>query len=178
MAIYLTADLHFGHDKSFIWKERGFNSVKEMNWVLLRNWNSVVTDEDDVYVLGDLMLGEEENIEYVKRLKGKIHIVLGNHDSSKRKRQYEALENVVEIAEVGIKLKYNKYSFLLTHYPMITANFEIESLKQIKINLYGHTHQKDNPFYNDLFFAYNVGVDCHDNKPVLLDDVIEEIKKK
>ena len=29
--IYVTSDLHFGHDREFIWKARGYNSVDEMN---------------------------------------------------------------------------------------------------------------------------------------------------
>ena len=29
--IFVTSDLHFGHDREFIWKARGFNSVQEMN---------------------------------------------------------------------------------------------------------------------------------------------------
>ena len=31
MAIYLTSDWHFGHDREFIWKARGYSSVEEMN---------------------------------------------------------------------------------------------------------------------------------------------------
>lgn len=175
--IFLTSDTHFGHDREFIWKARGFNSVKEMNETIVQKWNDTISTEDDVYVLGDIILGDPSNIEYVKRLNGKFHIVLGNHDTANREKMYRELPNVVEIAEVGIRLKYKKHHFVLTHYPMMTGNLEKESLKQMSLNLYGHTHQASN-FYNDIPFMYHVGVDSHDCYPVLLDDIIEEMYAK
>ena len=123
------------------------------------------------------MLGDTSNIEYLKRLNGKIHIVLGNHDTTTRKNLYEELPNVVEIEKVGIALKYKKHHFIMTHYPMLTGNLEKESLKQMNLNLYGHTHQTSN-FYNDMPFMYHVGVDSHSGYPVLLDDIIEEMYAK
>ena len=148
-----------------------------MNEAYVQKWNETVTAEDDVYALGDLMLGDTSNIEYLKRLNGKIHIVLGNHDTANREKMYRELPNVVEVAEVGIRLKYKKHHFVLTHYPMMTGNLEKESLKQMSLNLYGHTHQTSN-FYNDMPFMYHVGVDSHDGYLVLLDDVIEEMYAK
>jgi calcineurin-like phosphoesterase family protein len=175
--IFLTSDTHFGHDREFIWKVRGFNSVEEMNETLVQKWNETVSPEDDVYILGDIILGEPGNIEYVKRLNGKLHIVLGNHDTSRREEMYYNLPSVVEVSEVGIRLTYKKHHFVLTHYPMMTGNLEKESLKQMTLNLYGHTHQAKN-FYNDMPFMYHVGVDSHDCYPVFLDDIIEEMYAK
>ena len=175
--IFLTSDMHFGHDREFVWKVRGYDSVQSMNLAQVQKWNEIVDDEDDVYALGDLMLGDPSNIEFIKQLKGHIHIVLGNHDTANREKMYRELPNVVEIAEVGIRLKYKKHHFVLTHYPMLTGNLENESLKQMTLNLYGHTHQLTN-FYNDMPFMYHVGVDSHDGVPVLLDDVIEEMYAK
>ena len=175
--IYLTSDLHLGHDREFIWKARGFNSIQQMNETIVETWNRTVDDDDDIYILGDVMLGSPDNIHYVERLRGRIHIVLGNHDTAKREEMYRNLPNVVEVAEVGIRLKYKKHHFILTHYPMLTGNLEKESLKQMSLNLYGHTHQLSN-FYNDMPFLYNVGVDSHDCYPVLLDDIIEEMYAK
>lgn len=175
--IFLTSDLHMGHDREFVWKVRGYDSVQAMNLTQVQKWNEVVEDEDDVYALGDLMLGDPGNIEFIKQLKGKIHIVLGNHDTTNREKMYRELPNVVEVAEVGIRLKYKKHHFVLTHYPMLTGNLEKESLKQMSLNLYGHTHQLTN-FYNDMPFMYHVGVDSHDGIPVLLDDIIEEMCAK
>lgn len=174
--IFITSDMHFGHDREFIWKARGFTSVNEMNEVYVARWNATVNPEDEVYVLGDLILGDKSNIEYVKRLNGCLHIVLGNHDTATRQKMYAELPNVVEIAW-AIKLDYRKYHFIMSHFPMLTGNLEKESLKQMTLNLYGHTHQTSN-FYNDMPFMYHVGVDSHDGYPVLLDNIIEEMHAK
>lgn len=175
--IYLTSDLHFGHDREFIWKVRGYDSVEHMNTRQVEKWNAIVDSDDDVYVLGDIMLGTTDNIRYVSQLNGRLHIVLGNHDTTTRENLYKELPNVVEVAEIGIRLKYKKYHFVLTHYPMLTGNLEKESLKQMSLNLYGHTHQLTN-FYMDLPYLYHVGVDSHNGYPVLVDDIIEEMNKK
>lgn len=175
--IYLISDLHFGHDREFIWKVREYESIAQMNNRQVEKWNAVVDNNDDVYVLGDVMLGDSKNIEYIKQLNGKIHIVLGNHDTLTREKMYRELPNVVEVAEVGIRLKYKKHHFIMTHYPMMTGNLEKESLKQMSLNLYGHTHQSTN-FYNDMPFMYHVGVDSHNGYPVLIDDIIEEMYQK
>ena len=175
--IYLTSDLHFGHDREFVWKVRGYDSIQAMNLAQVEKWNKVINIDDDVYVIGDLMLGDPSNIEFIKQLNGHIHIVLGNHDTANREKMYRELSNVVEVTEVGLKLNYKKHHFVLTHYPMLTGNLEKESLKQMSLNLYGHTHQLNN-FYNDMPFMYHVGVDSHNGCPVLLDDIIEEMYAK
>ena len=175
--IFLTSDSHYGHDREFVWKVRGYDSVTAMNLAQVQKWNETIEDDDDVYALGDLMLGDPSNIEFIKQLKGRIHIVLGNHDTTKREEMYRSLPNVVEVAEVGIRLKYKKHHFIMTHYPMMTGNLEKESLKQMTLNLYGHTHQTSN-FYNDMPFMYHVGADSHNGYPVLLDDIIEEMYVK
>lgn len=165
------------HDREFVWKVRGFNSIDEMNEEYVKRWNNLITDEDDVYVLGDLMLGDNNiGIHYLSQLKGKIHIVFGNHDTTTRREIYKNLSNVVE-AEWAIMLTYKKYHFFMTHFPCMTGNLEKESLKQMTLNLFGHTHQNSN-FYEDRPYMYHVGVDSHNGCPVLLDDIIEEMYAK
>lgn len=164
------------HNREFIWKARGFSSIEDMNESYVKRWNETVNKEDDVYVLGDLMLGDTSNIEYLKRLKGKIHIVLGNHDTARRQAMYRELENVVEV-EWAIMLTYKKYHFFLTHFPCLTGNLEKESLRQMTLNIYGHTHQTD-MFYEDRPYMFHCGVDAHGGYPVDLDEVITFMKAK
>lgn len=175
--VWLTSDWHFGHDREFVWKARGFNSVEEMNEYIINAHNAVIQPEDEVYVLGDLMLGDsEKGIECIKRMNGKLHVVRGNHDTDARWKMYAELSNVVEQSN-AIILKYNKHHFYMSHYPTLTGNLEKESLKQMTLNLYGHTHQTSN-FYMDMPYMYHVGVDSHNCAPVLLDDIIEEMYAK
>lgn len=147
-----------------------------MNEAYVDRWNSLVTNDDDGYILGDLMLGSPENIEFIRQLNGKLHIVYGNHDTPFRRDLYNKLPNLVE-ANWAIVLDYKKYHFYMSHFPTLTGNLEKESLKQMTLNLYGHTHQNSN-FYEDRPYMYHVGVDSHDGYPVSLDKIIKEMNDK
>jgi calcineurin-like phosphoesterase family protein len=168
---------HFNHDKEFIWKARGFTSAQEMNDIIIKHHNDVVSDDDDVYVLGDLCLGDlETGRECISQMHGKLHVVLGNHDTARRIEMYQSLPNVVEMA-YALPVKFGKYNFIATHYPMLTGNLEKESLKQMVLNLHGHTHSI-NKFYNELPYCYHVGVDAHDCKPIQIENILEDMKNK
>lgn len=175
--IYLTSDLHLNHNKEFVYVPRGFTSVEEMNNTIISNWNKVVSEKDDVYVLGDVMLGEYgPGLALVEKLNGKIHIVFGNHDTDERRKLLKKLPNVVETAD-AIRLRYDGLFFFMTHYPCITSSLDRDSIKGSIINLYGHTHQITN-FYNEIPFMYHVGVDSHKYRPVSLDKIIIDIENK
>ena len=176
--IFVTSDTHFCHDKEFIWKARGFESIDDMNEKIIENWNTVVGKDDIVIHLGDAMLGNtEKGIECMKRLNGKILLAFGNHDTDNRITEYAKLPNVELIGYSNI-LKYKKIPFYLSHYPTMTSNMEDNpSLKAHVTNLYGHTHQVTN-FYNEIPFMYHVGMDSHNCTPVLLEDIISEITEK
>ena len=181
--IFLTSDLHFNHDREFVWKVRGFNSVQEMNETIVKNWNSMVGPNDDVYVLGDLCLGGGSpevlaaNKALIESLNGRLHIIRGNHDTEPRVRMYETCANVVDEIKWADMLHYRGYHFYLSHFPTLTGNLEKESLHQCTCNLFGHTHQTTN-FHLDMPFLYHVGVDSHNCYPMNLDDIIEEMKAK
>lgn len=175
MAIYVTSDLHFGHDREFIWGARGYKNVEEMNKIQLEKYNSIITDEDEVWILGDLVLGDiDGGLKILKQLKGKIHICLGNHDTGKREKAYRDMGWDVQLCA---KLKYKKLNFYLSHYPTITHNLDEKEIWQVVVNLYGHLHQTTN-FYHDDPWMYHVGVDSHNGYPVLLDDIIQEVKEE
>lgn len=175
--IYLTSDLHFGHEREFLYGPRNFASIQEHDEAVITRWNEVIQEEDEVYVLGDLMLNDNEHgLKCLRQLNGRLHLVRGNHDTDARWKLYDELENVVEKENV-ITFKYRKYHFYLSHFPTLTANLEKESLHQCTLNLFGHTHDKRH-FFEDRPYMYNVSLDAHNCVPVLLDDIIEEMKAK
>ena len=51
---FFIADTHFGHSEIMNYENRPFSSVEEMDNTIISNWNSVVSDNDKVFVLGDL----------------------------------------------------------------------------------------------------------------------------
>lgn len=176
--IYFTSDLHFGHDREFIYKPRGFENVEDMNKTILKNYKRIVTDEDTIYILGDLMLGDNDaGIAMLRELPGQKKIILGNHDTAARIELYKTIPNT-EILGYATVIKYRKMSFYLSHYPTMTSNMEADAnLHNHVTNIYGHTHQITN-FYNDMPFMYHVGVDSHDCEPIEIEKIIEDIKNK
>lgn len=176
--IWLTSDWHFGHDREFIWGARGFSSIQEMNDTIVAKHNSLVEPDDIVYCLGDCVLGDIDNVDYIAKLNGQIKIIRGNHCTDRRVETYKTLPNVEYIGWAEM-IKYQGYHFYLSHYPTITSNMdEGTPLKARVLNLYGHTHQQCSNFYADNPLQYHVGVDSHNCYPVSLDTIIEEIKAK
>lgn len=174
--IYLTSDFHFNHQKPFIYEPRGFSSAEEMNDCIIQNFNEMIKPEDDVYVLGDLMLGgaerHEAGLQLISSLNGKLHLVRGNHDSDKRWGAYKELPNVVEM-ENAIYLRYKGYNLYLSHYPTLTSNYDYDkAIKARLLNLCGHTHTKDPFFHSEIGYTYHVELDCHDMRPVLIDEAL------
>lgn len=171
--IYFLSDLHFCHDKDFVYKSRGFNSIEEMNEEILRRWNNIVNEEDEVYVLGDIALSDVDTaIEYIKQLKGKIHLIRGNHCTDSKVEKFKELKNVVDIKFADM-IKYRKWNFYLSHYPAIMGVVEDQS----KIwCLAGHTHSTDK-FENGKNKVYNVACDAHNCTPIEIENVLNDIRQ-
>lgn len=176
MAIWLTSDLHFGHSMQFIYGPRGFSSIDEHDAEIIKRWNERVERDDEVYILGDLMLNDNiHGLECLRFLNGNKFVVRGNHDTNTRQKIY--LDAGLWTLGWAYCLNYRKYHFYMSHFPTLTGNLEAESLHQMTLNLHGHTHSKD-MFYEDRPYMFNVAPDAHNCYPVLLDDIIEHMKNK
>lgn len=169
--VWVTSDFHFGHDKDFIWKERGFVSVEEMDEILIENFNSRVKPEDEVYILGDCIMGFhlEEGIKKLKKLNGKLILIAGNRDTNKKIELFKE-ENIFEYISFADLIKIGKFSILLSHYPTIVSN----TTKDKIVNFHGHTHSKSK--FSEFNCCYHVGVDAHNNYPVNLEEGLKEFK--
>lgn len=166
--IWFTADTHYWHKNVIRYCERPFATIEEMNEKLIENHNSCVQDTDTVYHLGDFaMAGTKMSAEIKIRLKGKIHLVLGNHDYQ-NKMQKKALRLGFQSVEKHVNFVSEELGIVwLSHYPYRgleadARTFEDQLPMQKKWLLHGHIHQhwklRDN--------MVNVGVDVWDYKPV------------
>lgn len=155
---FFISDLHLGH-KNIMKYSKGFRpdfeTIEEHNEWLVSQWNSVVTTNDIVYVLGDVVFGKE-NFHYLNRMKGQKFLIRGNHDKYSMELYLTYFQNVYGLL--------NKFGFWLSHAPVHTC-----SLRN-KINLHGHVHQNslDDPRY------FNVSVEVLNGIPISL----EEIRQK
>ena len=174
--IYFTSDWHFNHDKDFIWKKRGYNSVEEMNDDLINKICSTLDEGDELWVLGDLVMGDINNAAAVlSRIPYSVHFLVGNHDTLRRINLYDSLGWVNH--ERAIQVTDGNWDFYLSHYPTVTMNYDDVKKHHPLINLHGHTHYQ-NKFYNDNPYMYNVGVDSQNGYPVSIDKIKADIKEK
>lgn len=170
MKTWFTSDLHFCHDKEFIWKARGFNSVDEMNRAIVDRWNAAVDPEDTVWVLGDVIFGDvDRNLKWLARLNGYINIVAGNHDSDKKIDAYITLPKVT-FNNHATCIKMGKRRYMLSHHQMITKN---GSEKHVPWNLHGHTHSQNK--FCEYANCYNVNMDAHNCTPVSAEQIMSDI---
>lgn len=178
--IWITSDLHFHHNKSFVYGLRGFSNIDEHDYILWHNWQSYVQPDDDVYVLGDLIMEDKEKgKQTIASLNGKIHIAIGNHDTNSKIEIYKSLPNVVEV-EYAYRLKYKGWKFYLTHYPaeigLISVCPADNPAKKVW-NLCGHWHT--NYKYIEMESdkrIYHVEPEAHECRPILLEEVIADIE--
>ena len=80
---FFIADTHYGHDNIIKFCNRPFLNVKEMNEALIKNWNSIVSENDEVYHLGDVAMKNPLIAkQFLESVNGKIYLIKGNHEQS------------------------------------------------------------------------------------------------
>ena len=171
--IWFTSDLHFGHNKEFLYQPRGFWYIWQHDFEIINNWNEIVSPDDEVYILGDLMLMDNgHGKECLEQLNGHKHIILGNHDTENRIAIYKSMgfEEVV----YATTFNYGKYHFFLCHYPTLVGNFDD---KNKIFNLHGHTHSPDK-FQFIEHCCYNVALDAHNNRPIEINEIINDLRSR
>ena len=148
-----------------------------MNEAIVERWNSVVQHEDEVYLLGDIAMGDiEDSLNYIKQLKGKIHLIRGNHCTDNKVICFMRLPNIIDIKYADM-IKYKKAYFYLSHYPALTGQIKEEGAWfQTLISLCGHCHYQDKFADMDKGLIYHVELDAHNCYPVAIDQIIEDIK--
>ena len=162
---YFIADTHFDDDNIRRYENRPFDTVETMNEVMIQNWNSVVTEEDVVWVLGDFgAAGREEEI--LSRLNGEKMLVKGNHDEQSgdyyRQAGFAGVYNMPVI--------YNNF-WILSHEPMYVC----ENMPYA--NLFGHVHA--NPIYKDFSTQhFCVCVERIGYTPVTLETILASVREE
>jgi calcineurin-like phosphoesterase family protein len=179
MNVWFTADTHLGHFNVVKYCSRPWNTVEEMNDGLIERWNSKVKPGDTVYHLGDFCLTKRVDLidGWLSKLNGTIRLVKGNHDQWTRR--HEQLENkdkikwVKDYVERTFVVDDKKYRVIMSHFPMLFWNGGYKG----NIMLHGHSHGGADEFNKDVR-RMDVGVDCHDWYPVLLEDVIATMETR
>lgn len=150
---YFIGDLHFfcnsqvdnGVGENY--DNRPFKSLEEMHEVMLRKWNTKVTNGDTVYILGDVALRGRNDalIALVAQLKGKKVLLRGNHDDLSDYRYKQLFHEILDYKELTESFGGKAYKLCLMHYPILMWNGQHKGT----ILLYAHTHTSA----EDVFFS-------------------------
>ena len=165
--IFYIADLHFDYEPILANGNRPFASIAQMNEQMIRNWNAVVSDEDTVYLIGDIC-GHGHPIQgrHLMRLRGKKHLIRGNHDTGLENQQklfdyFESVTDFLEIDDRGIHV-------ILCHYPIVYI--------QKGYMIHGHIHNTQKEVYQvlkPLSRVMNASADINHFRPVTLEELIQ-----
>ena len=156
---WFTADTHFGHDNVIRHCDRPFSSVDEMDDAVVKNWNTVIREEDAVWVLGDFCFRSKRPAQgYLDRLHGIKHLIVGNHDHEDTVTApgWASVQQLAEVAVDGFRL-------VLCHYALRVWPRSHHGA----LHLYGHSHGLLSPNRRTL----DVGVDAWDFRPVQLAEI-------
>lgn len=160
---YYISDLHILHKnvcgEGNNFDNRPFETMKEMMEYIKYHWNKKITNADDVYILGDMCWKEnEEAIQFVSTLKGKKHLILGNHDRCKDGRYAQQFVEIVPYKEVKEFINGKQYRLILSHYPIMFWNHQHQLKDNVPVNihLYGHLHNsQEEAIYQSFIQALN-----------------------
>jgi len=178
--VWFTADTHFCHGNIVRFSGRPFKDAAQMNEEFIRRWNETVPKDGTVFHLGDFCLGGgREWDDIVRRLNGKIYLILGNHDFRNIKKSFMSR---FEMVTQQMTIRVGGQSIILNHNPFLAYGGAYRDTWQ----LFGHVHSGplsntglDLPRLKMLFpLQYDVGVDNNDFRPVSFHEVKAKIEEQ
>lgn len=180
---YYISDLHLGHENAMKrFDHRPFKSLEEQDNVIISNINSIVTPQDNLYLLGGVSwYKSDKTYELLNKINCKNRFLLvGNHDrwakDSKCKKLFQGIYDLKKIYDNG-------RTVVLCHYPLAVW----DQSHRGNYHLYGHVHKNLTPYgetnhtilsHNEMVNAYNVGcmLPYMNYKPRTLDEIINMLK--
>lgn len=195
MTRFITSDIHINHvTLAAKWRlGPGFDgTVETHNETIKARWNAIVRPDDEVWVIGDAVMGVRQVglTWWAENLNGKCTLVPGNHDKVARLNGAKAADAVAMYSEVftiapemidGSDVGYP--GFVLCHYPWSdTLDHDAEGTRSViadygpkrdewpegTVVVHGHTHSSQ-PVADH---AIHVGIDTW-QAPVPIEFVLE-----
>jgi len=177
MRIYFTSDLHLHHKNIIRYCKRNpyFRNIDEMDRGLIANWNSIITNFDKVYHLGDFCFTRDNHIygEAMHMVHGRTVFLRGNHD------------NGLQHADYFICRRIGGMKIFMRHWPpwinplRFVHSFDIPC--DVDLILCGHVHDKWKSKVHNVgqrrVPVINVGVDVWGYKPINMTTIMEEVKR-
>jgi len=148
-----------------------------MNEGLVERWNDTVGSGDEVWVLGDVAMGDiERSLGFVQRLDGRKVLVTGNHDrcwagygaKSERWLQIYRDAGFAEILQGVVPVQIGGIDAIACHFPYAGDSHDVDRFVAARpvdtgqLLLHGHVHET----WRGNGHQINVGVDVWDYRPV------------
>lgn len=167
MSLWFTSDTHFGHDNIIKYCNRPFASGDDMNEAMIRNWNAVVSPDDEIWHLGDFAFRSLDFAKgVVERLNGRIHLVRGNHDRTGHLPLFASHRlGSDRMLGLGSPQFPDGVHVELVHDPA-------RKRSEAKCVLHGHVHEVYAERDLDGVRYVNVGQDVRGFRPMSLDEVL------
>ncbi len=165
-----TADLHFGHRNVINFDHRPFLDVDEMDMAFIKLWNSRVSSDDQVYIVGDFAYkADKDEAWYLHILRGHKHLIIGNHDghllqNHRAMSYFESVEKMMHISD-------GEHQIVLCHYPMA----EWYKSRHGSWLIYGHIHNNKDSTYDfmkTLDHALNAGACLNNYTPASFNELV------
>ena len=167
--LFFCSDLHFGHKNILRYTDRHIrygepleglvkenmdhwkSVVARMDEDIVSQWNSVVTPDSTVILLGDNgFLSKGRLTDYLERLNGEIHLVVGNHD--------EHLPDRFASVTYYLEAMVDGQGIVFSHYPF----YRWAGCSKGSWHLHGHEHGNIRTHeHSKTYKIMDVGIDCH-----------------
>ena len=189
MSTYFTSDQHFFHNNIIKLANRPFTDLYTMHQTMIQNFQSIVTDQDTIYWVGDVVWNFQKLPDLLAKCPGHHILIVGNHDKC-FKETY-----------AGTPGKYTEF-YLRAGFSEIYTNTVIDIAGQL-VNLSHFPYRNDNPEpeYDDRYRdmrpvddgnwlihrhihskglynhkMINVSVEMHNYTPIHIDQIAQHIK--
>lgn len=140
-------------------------------WTLIRLWNERVTEEDDVYIVGDFAYRNGRTATwYLRQLKGRKHLIIGNHD--RITLQDESAVACFASIDKMMRVNDNERKVSLCHFPVAEWNGK----RHGGYHVFGHLHGRRDEVYAFMSRyekALNAGCMLNGYRPSTLDELME-----
>ena len=132
--IFFISDTHFGHANMLKFTNydgsrlRPFDSVEELDELMIQNWNEMVKPTDKIYHLGDVVYRCKNRDQIMSRLNGEKVLIKGNHDRDQLSWYMKYFKDVRGTCHID-------GNYILSHFPI-----HPDSKGRFVRGLHGHIH--------------------------------------
>lgn len=157
MGYFFTSDEHYNHKNIIKYCNRPFNSIEEMNEVIIKKHNEVVNKKDRVIHAGDFCF--EFPMNYIKRLNGEHTFIRGCHDNWMSKWYRDIWQKTIDDNHIVV-CHYSMRVWPRSHYN--------------SWQLYGHSHSGLEPVGKQ----WDISVDNNNFYPVSYEQIVQIMKDR